>query len=73
MLVNVYTLPLSALFSILTSAGNVSGVNLVVVFGPSAKLTEISYVRNGDVDDANVTYEYYILGEKLNEWNTANY
>lgn len=37
------------------------------------KLTEISYVRNGDVDDSAVTYEYYILGEKLNEWNTANY
>lgn len=37
------------------------------------KLTEISYVRNGDVDDSNVTYEYYIIGEKLNEWNTTPY
>lgn len=45
----------------------------LIVDANEHKLTEISYVRNGDVDDTNVTYEYYILGEKLNEWNTANY
>ena len=34
------------------------------------KLTEISYVRNGDIENADIQYEYYILGEKLNNWNT---
>ncbi len=52
----------------------VSG-NYIITLAVDAdgKMTEISYEWKGEVENADMIYEYYIIGQKLNEWNTTPY